>query len=254
MVKDILGGVVVSTRRQKNAPRPRRCHTPSRASARRGLPRSTRQPWRRHDRCVTREVGRTRASRVSRTPSPPATRATPFLPRRWFASAREARSARVGRPERSGNARATALPLLGSVSALTGSTALPSLSHAPRARVGTPASSLSGRSAFSLSSRVRSRRSRRLTSRRRRRLDVIDTLSTPDQIVTLWHFPGAGRYPPQPVRAVRVLQLLPPGRPRAGGDHHGDGPVFLDAGQRRGRPRALRHHVQADRHAAPHPA
>ena len=107
---------------------------------------------------------------------------------------------------------------------------------------------------------------------------------------------------------------LPSGRPRAGGDHHGDGPVLLDAGrgfihsstfqlnlralngiggarrdcvprvtgvlggvqgvfvcqtrlklssevdeckpldagQRRGRARALRHDVQADRHAAPH--
>ena len=133
--KDILGGVVVSTRRQKNAPRPRRgTHSFARVRPSRPSADPLGSHAARHDRCVTREVGRTRASRVSRTPSPPATRArfvsaealVRLLPRGAVRA--------LGRPERSGNARATRIPLLGSVSALTGSTALPSLSHAPRAR------------------------------------------------------------------------------------------------------------------------
>ena len=195
-----LGGVVVSTRRQKNAPRPRRgTHSFARVRPSRPSADPLGSHAARHDRCVTREVGRTRASRVSRTPSPPATRArfvsaealVRLLPRGAVRA--------LGRPERSGNARATRIPLLGSVSALTGSTALPSLSHAPRARArdARVVTSRDGPPSRFLLAFDRAR-SRRLTSRRRRRLDVIDTLSTPDQIVTLWHFPGTGRYPPQP--------------------------------------------------------
>lgn len=111
----------------------------------------------RHDRCVTREVGRTRASRVSRTPSPPATRAR-FVSAEALVRLPPRGAVRApGRPERSGNARATRVPSLGSIPALTGSAALPSLSHAPRVRARDARVVTSrGRSAFSLSSRVRS--------------------------------------------------------------------------------------------------
>lgn len=111
----------------------------------------------RHDRCVTREVGRTRASRVSRTPSPPATRAR-FVSAEALVRLPPRGAVRApGIPERSGNARATRVPSLGSIPALTGSAALPSLSHAPRVRARDARVVTSrGRSAFSLSSRVRS--------------------------------------------------------------------------------------------------
>ena len=59
---------------------------------------------------------------------------------------------------------------------------------------------------------------------------------------------------PAQVRALRVLLVLPAVRPRAAGDHHAERPVLLDPGQRRGRSRALRRDVQADRHAPPHPS
>ena len=69
----------------------------------------------RHDRCVIREVGRTRASRVSRTPSPPATRAR-FVSAEALVRLPPRGAVRApGRPERSGNARATRVPSLGSI-------------------------------------------------------------------------------------------------------------------------------------------
>ena len=55
------------------------------------------------------------------------------------------------------------------------------------------------------------------------------------------------------VRALRLLHLLPPRRPRAARAHHERGSVLVDPGQRRGRTGSLQHHVQATRHAPPHP-
>ena len=157
--KDILGGVVVSTRRQKNAPRPRRgTHSFARVRPSRPSADPLGSHAARHDRCVTREVGRTRA--LTRLANPvPARDAREICFCRGAGSPPAARRGpRAGETGEVGERARDSHPLAGVRFGADRFDRPPvTLPRAARARAGTPASSLSGRSAFSLSSRVRSR-------------------------------------------------------------------------------------------------